>query len=153
MKKTAIFDLDGTLALIDDRRLLSTKANGKIDWDVFFDPTNINLDQPNHSVIEMAKMLKEQGHSIVIFSGRSKVTKIATMEWLDKFGVPFDVLKMRPDNSEFRFMPDDKLKQHWLDQLFPIKEDIMCVFDDRNKVVEMWRRNGISCFQVAPGEF
>ena len=36
MKKTAIFDLDGTLALIDDRRLLSTKANGKIDWDVFF---------------------------------------------------------------------------------------------------------------------
>ena len=153
MKKTAIFDLDGTLALIDDRRLLSTKANGKIDWDVFFDPTNINLDQPNHSVIEMAKMLKEQGHSIVIFSGRSKVTKVATMEWLDKFGVPFDVLKMRPDNSEFKFMPDDVLKQHWLDQLFPDKSSILCIFDDRDKVVKMWRENGLTCMQVAQGDF
>ena len=151
--KTIIFDLDGTLALIDERRALAAKADGKINWKIFFDPTNISLDQPNTPVIEMAKMLKEQGHSIVIFSGRSKVTKIATMEWLDKFGVPFDVLKMRPDNSEFRFMPDDKLKQHWLDQLFPVKDDIMCVFDDRDKVVKMWRDNGLTCMQVAQGDF
>ena len=148
-----IFDLDGTLALIDERRALAAKADGKINWKIFFDPTNISLDQPNTPVIEMAKMLKEQGHSIVIFSGRSKVTKVATMEWLDKFEVPFDVLKMRPDNSEFKFMPDDKLKQHWLDQLFPDKLSILCIFDDRDKVVKMWRENGIACFQVAEGAF
>jgi len=153
MKKTVIFDLDGTLALIDQRREISTKENGKMDWDIFFDPKNIEFDLPNHSVIEMAKMLKEQGHSIVIFSGRSKVTKIATMEWLDRFGVPHDVLKMRPDNSEFKFMPDDKLKQHWLDQLFPKKEEILCVFDDRDKVVKMWRDNGLTCLQVGEGNF
>ena len=153
MKKTAIFDLDGTLALIDDRRLLSTKANGKIDWDVFFDPTNINLDQPNHSVIEMAKMLKEQGHSIVIFSGRSKATKDATRDWLNQLDIPFDVLKMRPTGRDFMFMPDDKLKQNWLDQLFPDKNDILCIFDDRDKVVKMWRDNGLTCMQVAPGDF
>lgn len=153
MKKTAIFDLDGTLALIDDRRAKSTNVNGKMDWDTFFDPNNIQLDLPNQPVIEMAKMLKEQGHSIVIFSGRSKVTKVATMEWLNKFGVPFDVLKMRPDNNEFKFMPDNKLKQHWLDQLFPDKSSILCIFDDRDKVVKMWRENGIACFQVAEGAF
>tara|TARA_B110000259_G_scaffold26588_1_gene27506 strand:+ start:1913 stop:2374 length:462 start_codon:yes stop_codon:yes gene_type:complete len=153
MKKTAIFDLDGTLALIDARRAKSTNVNGKMDWDTFFDPNNIQLDLPNQPVIEMAKMLKEQGHSIVIFSGRSKVTKVATMEWLNKFGVPFDVLKMRPDNSEFKFMPDNKLKQHWLDQLFPDKSSILCIFDDRDKVVKMWRENGIACFQVAEGAF
>jgi len=151
--KTVIFDLDGTLALIDQRREISTKENGKMDWDIFFDPKNIEFDLPNHSVIEMAKMLKEQGHSIVIFSGRSKVTKIATMEWLDRFGVPHDVLKMRPDNSEFKFMPDDKLKQHWLDQLFPVKDNILCIFDDRDKVVKMWRDNGLTTFQVAEGNF
>ena len=33
-KKIVIFDLDGTLALIDKRRALATK-NGKMDWDVF----------------------------------------------------------------------------------------------------------------------
>ena len=75
------------------------------------------------------------------------------MEWLDKFDVPYDVLKMRPDNSEFQFMPDDKLKQHWLDQLFPVKDNILCIFDDRDKVVKMWRDNGLTTFQVAEGNF
>lgn len=151
--KTVIFDLDGTLALIDDRRQLATKDNGKMDWDVFFDPKNISLDLPNRPVITMAQMMKEQGLRVVIFSGRSKGTKDATKEWLNTFNVPFDVLKMRPTSKEFMFMPDDKLKQGWLDSLFPNKEDILCVFDDRDKVVKMWRDNGINCFQVAEGDF
>ena len=153
MDKTVIFDLDGTLALIDARRAKSTNVNGKMDWDTFFDPNNIQLDLPNQPVIEMAKMLKKQGHSIIIFSGRSKATKIATMEWLDQFGVPFDVLKMRPTGNGFQFMPDDQLKQKWLDDLFPDKDNILCVFDDRDKVVKMWRDNGLTCMQVAPGDF
>ena len=76
--KIVIFDLDGTLALIDKRRAISTKDNGKMDWDTFFDPKNIDLDQPNTPVIKMAQMLKSQGFMIVIFSGRSKATKDAT---------------------------------------------------------------------------
>ena len=58
--KKVIFDLDGTLALIDARRAKSTNVNGKMDWDTFFDPNNIQLDLPNQPVIEMAKMLKKQ---------------------------------------------------------------------------------------------
>ena len=151
--KTVIFDLDGTLALIDDRRAMSTNVNGKMDWDTFFAPENIQLDKPNHPVIHMARTLKAAGHMIVIFSGRSKATKEATKDWLNKFDVPFDVIKMRPTGNGFQFMPDDQLKQKWLDDLFPNKEDILCVFDDRDKVVQMWRDNGISCMQVAPGNF
>jgi len=150
MNKTVIFDLDGTLALIDKRRALAAKDNGKINWKIFFDPTNISLDQPNVPVIEMAKTLKAQGHSVVIFSGRDAISRTETIAWLNKFGVPFDVLKMRPEGS---FTPDDVLKQDWLDQLFPDKSDILCIFDDRDKVVKMWRSNGIACFQVAPGDF
>ena len=44
MKKTVIFDLDGTLADIDTRRALSLDMNGKMDWDKFLDPQNIKLD-------------------------------------------------------------------------------------------------------------
>lgn len=150
MKKTVIFDLDGTLALIDKRRALAAKANGKINWKTFFDPENIQLDEPNVPVIEMAKMLKAQGHSVVIFSGRDSISRTETIAWLKQFGVPFDVLKMRPEGS---FTPDDVLKQNWLDQLFPVKSDVLCIFDDRDKVVKMWRSNGITCFQVAPGDF
>lgn len=151
--KNVIFDLDGTLALIDKRRAISLLKNGKMDWDVFFDPANIDLDQPNDAVIAMAKTLKDAGNRIIILSGRSKATKDATKTWLNKFGVPFDILKMRPTSNDFKFMPDDKLKQMWLDQLFTNKDDILCVFDDRQKVVDMWRANGLTCMQVAPGDF
>jgi hypothetical protein len=151
--KNIIFDLDGTLALIDDRRALSTKDNGKIDWDIFFDPNNINLDKPNQPVIKVAQMFKDNGFRIVIFSGRLKTTKDVTKKWLEKFNVPFDVLKMRPDNKQFKFMSDDDLKQGWLDTLFTNKEDIFAVFDDRKKVVDMWRSNGLNVFQVAEGDF
>ena len=107
--KTVIFDLDGTLALIDDRRAMSTKPDGKMDWDVFFDPANIQLDKPNWPVILMAQTLKKAGHRVVIFSGRSKATKDATRDWLNQFDIPFDVLKMRPTSGGMKFMKDDKL--------------------------------------------
>jgi len=151
--KTVIFDLDGTLALIDDRRAVSTKDNGKMDWDTFFDPKNIQLDKPNWPVILMAQTLKKAGHRIVIFSGRSKATKDATRDWLKNLDIPFDVLKMRPTDGGLKWMKDDLLKKKWLDDLFPNTDDIICVFDDRDKVVQMWRDNGITCFQVADGNF
>jgi len=151
--KVVIFDLDGTLALIDDRRKLATKPDGKMDWDKFFDPANIDLDLPNDPVIQMAQSLKDSGKTIVIFSGRSKATKDATRNWLNRHNVPFDILKMRPTGHPWAFMPDDKLKQGWLDDLFTDKSDILCVFDDRQKVVDMWRANDITCMQVAPGQF
>jgi len=154
-KDVVIFDLDGTLADIDARRKLATKNNGKMNWDVFFDPANISLDLPNKPVIEMAKMLHNAGKTIVIFSGRSKATKDATAKWLADNDVPFNVMKMRPTGHPWAFMPDDKLKKSWLDNIFPgkQKDNILCIFDDRDKVVKMWRDNGLSCFQVAEGNF
>lgn len=152
--KTVIFDLDGTLADINKRREMSTKENGKIDWDIFFKPENIWFDKPNVPVIEMAKILSQK-HRIVILSGRSKATKQETVRWLNKFEVPFDIIKMRPTTKEWLFMPDDELKKHWLDTLFSgdKKDNILCVFDDRDKVVKMWRENGLTCFQVDEGNF
>ena len=153
-KKTVIFDLDGTLADITSRRELSIKDNGKMDWDTFFNPKMISLDDPNIPVIKMAQMLKEQGFFILILSGRSKATKGRTIDWLDKHNVPFDVLKMRPTGKDWHFMKDSLLKSIWLKELFDNPtEEIFAVFDDRNQVVDMWRDNGLTVFQVAEGDF
>jgi len=151
--KYVIFDLDGTLADIEARRKLSLKENGKLDWDKFFDPENIKLDQPNTAVIKMAQLLHQTGHQIVILSGRSAATKDATWQWLSVNEVPHSLLCMRPEHQ--LYVADDKLKQDWLEQIWPgkHKENIVAVFDDRNKVVDMWRKNGLPCFQVAPGDF
>ena len=152
MKKTVIFDLDGTLALIDKRRAISTKDNGKMDWDKFFDPQNIKLDVPNTPVIKMAQMLDSQGFNIVILSGRSKATYRTTRQWLIQNDVPFDDLHMRPTSDDWHFMKDSDLKQIWLDSVVD-KDDVFAVFDDRNQVVDMWRKNGLTTFQVADGNF
>ena len=149
-KNIVIFDLDGTLALIDKRRDLATKGMmDKMDWDVFFDPDNIDLDLPNQTVIDMANMLHSQGYLIYIFSGRSDVTKDTTIDWLDKHNVNYDLLQMRPQSLLYK--PDNDLKQMWLDTIG--RDRVVMVFDDRNQVVDMWRKNGLTTFQVADGDF
>ena len=143
-----IFDLDGTLANIDKRRTLATK-NGKMNWNVFFNPDNIDLDTPNQPVIDMANMLYSQDYIIYILSGRSDKTEDATIAWLDKHNVNYDLLIMRPQNQLYK--KDSDLKQGWLDTIG--KDRVSMVFDDRNQVVDMWRDNGITAFQVADGDF
>lgn len=148
--KTVIFDLDGTLALIDKRRALAAKPNGKINWKTFFAPENIQLDEPNMPVIESFKAMKVAGFSVGIFSGRDSISRKETEAWLTQYGIEPDFLKMRTQGS---FEPDDSLKKRWMEDIVTMGAEIMCVFDDRDKVVKMWRENGITCFQVAPGSF
>ena len=156
MKNTVIFDLDGTLALIEKRRIKAGKsADGKetkkMDWDVFHDPSNIHLDEPNIPVIKMAQMFAEDGFTIIIFSGRSDKTKFTTRSWLTHNRVPFQKLVMR-DSKTNHYIPDDILKKDMLDKYVDIN-DVFLVVDDRNKVVKMWRSLGLTVFQVADGNF
>ena len=171
-KNTIIFDLDGTLALVEKRVEKATtrkKANGEdaLDWGIFFDGKNIQLDEPNYPVISMAQMYYREGYKIVIFSGRNDRSFDTTKQWLKKFDVPFDLLVMRPDKfksdswpiadgnpatPDMRFMPDEFLKKKMLDTFVDI-DDVFLVVDDRDKVVKMWRDLGLNTFQVAPGDF
>ena len=151
-----IFDLDGTLADISERRKLCDLGDGKLDWDKFFESDNIELDKPFTKIITLTNMFKNIGINIAILSGRSKSTKEATQKWLKLNNVPYNILKMRPTNRKWKFIPDDKLKEMWLDDLWPEPEregKLFMVFDDRQKVVDMWRKNNITCLQVAEGDF
>ena len=167
-KKTVIFDLDGTLANIDIRRSKSLKINGKLDWDIFAAPSSILAwDKPNLPVIKMAQLFKADGFKIVIFSGRNDRSFHTTKQWLANHDVPFDLLVMRPDKfqgdswpiadgnpatPDMRFMPDEILKKAMLDT-FVNKDNVFCVFDDRKKVVDMWRQEGLTCFEVDEAHF
>ena len=148
--KIVIFDLDGTLADITARRTLSTKDNNKMDWGVFQDPKNIDLDVPNQKVVDMLDMTDNTDkYQIWILSGRSDVTKDVTIDWLSNNGINYDHLIMRP--QKHLYMAENDLKQMWLDDIGV--DNVAMVFDDRNQVVDMWRQNGLTCFQVADGDF
>lgn len=150
MRNTIIVDLDGTLALNQHRFYYIDKSLGnKPNWQAYFEACD--KDAPNTSVIETIKALKIQGYLIHIFSARGDIVREKTIQWLEKYNVPFDQLTMREMDS---FTPDEELKKSWLLSEYPnYKKDILCVFDDRNKVVKMWRSLGLACFQVAEGDF
>jgi hypothetical protein len=150
-KNTVIFDLDGTLANIDARRKLATKPNGKLDWDVFHDPSNIGLDVPNEPVVKIAELFAMNDFNVVIFSGRTDKTERRTRSWLSRNRVPFHKLVMRPHKT-MNFVPDEILKKDMLDKHVDI-DDVFLVVDDRNKVVDMWRSLDLPVFQVAEGDF
>jgi len=161
MKPLYIFDLDGTLALIDHRRpnLKDEGLSSSEKWNIF-ERACVD-DTPNQPVINTLNMLLSSGCSVWIFSGRSSAVRHLTLHWLRKF-----IPKLFEDDEAFDpdlhlimrsvgdSQPDNLLKQGWLNSM--LNEDrhrLVSVFDDRNKVVNMWRQNGISCFQVSPGNF
>jgi hypothetical protein len=144
-KNIVIFDLDGTLSLVEHRTHLVRCE--KPDWPAFF--AACVDDDPNTPVIKTLDALFEQGREVWIVSGRSDEVRAETEAWLAEHRVPYDNLIMRRKGDH---RPDHDLKKEWLDTVIP-KEAVLCVFDDRTSVVDMWRAEGLTCFQVAPGDF
>lgn len=141
--KVVIFDLDGTLANIDHR--LHHVQDGNKNWDAFY--AACPADGPVEPIIELARMCDDAGHTIVISSGRSENVRKETEEWLAKHNVNYARLFMRPNAC---FTPDQALKKAWLDEgLFGPKENILFVVEDRDRMVQMWRQQGITVLQCA----
>lgn len=151
MKNNVIVDLDGTLAVIEHR--LHFVEGDKKDWEGFFQACQDDL--PNQDVIRVVKAIAESGtgadsFKIHIFSGRSEAVRSETERWLEKH-IDFEFsLVMRPVKDH---RPDDVLKKEMFQERGLSPENVLCVIDDRRSVVEMWRREGFSCFQVADHDF
>lgn len=148
-----IFDLDGTLADIEHRRHLVSNGNNK--WDEFFEACVD--DKPNYPAIMTMVALVNEGHEVEIWSGRDDIVRPQTERWLNKHLSPYLkrrsrrphlVMRRHGDNT-----PDQELKLKWLEGERRNGVKVELVFDDRDKVVKMWREQGIPCFQVAPGDF
>jgi len=135
-----VFDLDGTLADLEHRKpLLENK-----DWRGFF--AAVGGDTPIEHAIDVLTAMFMSGHRVEIWSGRSDECREATEMWLRQHGVPPCTLIMRTEGD---YRPDDEVKRDFLRGTdWP---DL--IFDDRDRVVAMWRSLGIPCFQVAPGAF
>lgn len=142
-KETVIFDLDGTLADVEHRRIFIERRPQ--DWAAFY--RACTQDAPNVPVIETARALSAAGYEIVILTGRSDEVRAETLSWLKLYSVPFDQLFMRRDGD---FTPDEKLKAMWLENFDSSR--VLGVFEDRPKVVRMWREKGIFCFDCGRGK-
>ena len=85
-----------------------------------------------------------------IVSCRLEKYRSATEEWLNKHDLPYEKLYMRRKGDR---RDDTIVKFELLEQIQADGYDPVLVFEDRDRVVQMWRDAGLKCLQVKPGEY
>jgi predicted kinase len=131
-----IVDLDGTLAHMNGR--------GPYEWN------RVDEDDVDESVSEIIKLFSDTDTHILIVTGRDESCREKCIKWLDRHDIWFSRLFMRPagDSRKDCIIKEEIFNQNIRDFYY-----VKFVLDDRNQVVETWRRLGLKCFQVAPGDF
>ncbi len=146
-KQTILFDIDGTLASIDHRRVFLEQDPP--DWKSF--NAAMGDDTPNENIVNLYRVLRDsQKYEIIIVTGRNERFRPITETWLTWNTIEFERLLMRADKD---MRADHIIKEEILDQLLNEGKDIAFTIDDRQQVVDMWRRRGISCLQCDVGDF
>lgn len=136
MKTAVIVDIDGTVAHRTNREP--------------FEYDKVIHDAPDKNVIEVVSALWHAGHKVIFVSAREDWCFNDTYRWLTLYCPPFIKLHMRKSGDTRR---DAEVKKEIYEQLIKPEYNIVCVLDDRNQVVDMWRELGLTTLQVNYGDF
>jgi predicted kinase len=151
--KCIIFDIDGTLANLNHRRHFV--ANKNKDWNSFF--AGINEDKPIEQTLAIFKQFQswedgETPYKILIVSGRPDNYQDETTNWLNSYfcwvGEKFSDAKLYMRKAG-DYRPDYIIKEEILKEIQK-EYEVFFVVDDRQSVVDMWRKNGLICYQINP---
>ena len=133
---TIIVDVDGTLA--------HNSPNNPRDP---YDGSRAGEDHVDETLAAMLDVLDEN-YFIHIVTGRGLRHRHLTEEWLKDHAIPYDHLWTRPDNDTS--VPDAWVKYQIAKEIART-HNIVGVFDDRERVIDMWRAAGIKTFDVGQG--
>lgn len=139
--KCVLVDIDGTIALRGDRHP--------------YEASRAMEDAVNWPVVRVIQgTLQAADAAAVLVSGRGEQDRAVTEYWLRAHGLDglfnWPALYLRKEHDG---RPDEIVKEEiYRDHIEP-HYTVFCVFDDRDRVVKMWRRIGLTCLQVAEGNF
>lgn len=143
-----IIDVDGTVALMNGR---SPYDYTKVSTDVRNEPIARIL-----RIIDAYRLASFSGSRPIYFlfvSSRDGVCYNETDQWLCReiFGMfrPFELFMRKPGDSR----DDAIVKREIYEEHIKPNYNVLFVMDDRDKVVRMWRDQGLTCLQVADGDF
>jgi len=144
-----IFDIDGTLA--DCSHRLHLIQGAKKDWSAFHDAM-VN-DEPIKPTIAIINALNFHYNEFAFCTGRPTSHYTQTRNWLcEHVGEWTDThplyMRLVGDHT-----PDYEIKQRMLDFIRDQEYNPIAAFEDRQQCVDMWRRNGLICYQVAEGNY
>lgn len=140
-----IVDIDGTVAHHEGNRSP-------------FDYSRVLTDKPDHTIIQLVRDWKfnHPNGNVLFVSGRDNTCYHDTEKWLQYHQVPVDWLFMRPADAKDVHggkLPDYVVKYDLFNFHIRDRFNVKFVLDDRDQVVDVWRRLGLKCLQVAPGDF
>lgn len=138
-----IVDIDGTLAHMSGRSP--------------YDYSKVSTDTVDETVRDLLYTIKRDVQDmnetyIIVMSGREGTLQCQkdTGEWLEKHQIPFDELHMRAEGDQ----RDDRIvKKELYEKWVKDRYNVKFVLDDRDRVVKMWREQGLKVLQVAEGDF
>lgn len=138
MNNAIIVDLDGTIAKKGDRDI--------------YDYSKVHLDTPIKPVVEIIRSLINDYDiytDIIYVSGREEMCRKQTLDWIylnvsNRSTAWSSVdLFMRPTGDN---RCDTIIKREIYDNHIKDKYNVIAVFDDRPKVIRMWRSLGLFVF-------
>ena len=137
--KAIICDLDGTLSIFE-----------KVDKNQphYRNPYNASTCDKDLLNKVVAGIIKDK--CVILVSGREGKYKEPTLKFLENNNINYFRLFMRKTGDNRK---DSIIKQEIYETFIKDSYDIEFVLDDRNQVVEMWRSLGLTCLQVADGNF
>lgn len=145
-KHYVVVDIDGTISKVGDR--IKCLEQSPKDWDSFY--ARCGEDLPNEDVLELVKAIQYE-YTIIFLSGRRESCRKATEEWLDKYDINnYGGLLLRKDGD---YRHDTIVKPELLLNFLGSYDEVAFVLEDRASVVKKWRELGLTCFQVAEGDF
>jgi hypothetical protein len=142
--KSVVVDIDGTLA---DMGKGQPGRRGPFEW------SRVGEDTPIAPIVELVNVFRDHDYRIVFVSGRSGECYAETRHWLMRYAgaLAGDKLYMRPRDQPNR--PDNEVKRELYERYIAPLGEVFLVLDDRDKVVQMWQSLGLTCLQVAAGDF
>lgn len=148
-----IVDLDWTLFNSDERHLVCRKEDGKLDYSKYFSDEMLDLDKPVPQLVNLINNLTQYTnlYKVVIVSWRNNICEDKT---LDMLPIGYDAVFMR---NHFDYRDDSIVKQDILNLIKPfIDINNTIVFDDRKRVIDMWKENWLyvfNCCQHSNNDF
>lgn len=150
MIETIVFDIDGTLADLSHR--LKWVQGEEKNWDKFYgEVEKDDVIEPVAQLFILYSSFLVPRAKLICITGRPERTRKATLKWFrENIGPVPDEIYMRKDHD---FRPDTEIKKEWIEKLQKDGYKIKMAFEDRDRVVKMYRDLGIQCCQVAEGTY
>ena len=141
--EAVIVDIDGTVAVYTDAKM---KLVQEENWEAYTEACK--TDPLFEYAAAILDGLSSVGVRIIYVTARQEIMREVTENWLAKHDLDFGAyeLYMRPGPEK---IPDEKIKSDIYEKYLKDKFNILCVFEDRKPVVDMWREKGLICLQVA----